>query len=293
MIIRPERVDDYPAIANLHARAFHLRYSEASIVALQRHRSTFDPELSFVADDGGMIVGHALFNPHTIRLLDQDVSAVNLAPIAVEPGFQGRGIGTALIEEGHAASKTKGHRVSFLVGHPGYYPRFGYRMHAYGAASISMPALPAASEGMARRSPVEADVPALVRLWQEDQARVDFAVFPGHDLLDWLSPNPMIHAHVYTEGENGSIRGYARIHDSEPTKPRVFLARDAHAAAVIASSLVQEVEAESRSAIVLPLHPSARCAQGLPVPFPRPMAPAMAVSLASVLLDEYLQAVEA
>jgi putative acetyltransferase len=54
MIIRPERVTDYPEIGNLHMRAF-------GIVALLRHRRTFDPELSLVAEINGRLVGHVLF----------------------------------------------------------------------------------------------------------------------------------------------------------------------------------------------------------------------------------------
>lgn len=130
MIIRSETVADYAAIADLHARAFGHRSHEALIIALHRHRAVFDAELSLVAEIDGCVVGHALFSPHRVRLLGQDTPAVNLAPIAVDPGRQGRGIGGRLIVEGHSIASAKGYAFSFLLGHTSYYPRFGYRTHA-------------------------------------------------------------------------------------------------------------------------------------------------------------------
>ncbi|MDQ6660501.1 MAG: GNAT family N-acetyltransferase, partial [Chloroflexota bacterium] len=89
MIIRPERVTDYAEIGSLHARAFGNRPGESIIVALHRQRSAFDPELSLVAESNGRVVGHVLFSPHQMRLLDQTIPTVNLAPIAVDPAYQG------------------------------------------------------------------------------------------------------------------------------------------------------------------------------------------------------------
>jgi predicted N-acetyltransferase YhbS len=90
MNVRPQTPRDYAAIATLHARAFGERAAEALIVALLRHRAAFDPELSLIADEGGRVVGHALFSPQAIRLLGETVAVVNLAPIAVDPAYQGR-----------------------------------------------------------------------------------------------------------------------------------------------------------------------------------------------------------
>ncbi|HEY8285015.1 MAG TPA: hypothetical protein VIJ28_11575 [Chloroflexota bacterium] len=63
MTIRPEAAADYAAIADLHARAFGHRTGEALVVALLRHRGSFDPELSLVAEMDGRVVGHVLFSP--------------------------------------------------------------------------------------------------------------------------------------------------------------------------------------------------------------------------------------
>src|SRR5215471_15938619 len=98
--IRSETIPDYAGIAALHARAFGERPAEALIVALHRQRPAFDPDLSLVAELDGRVVGHALFSPHIVRLLGQDVRAVNLAPIAVDPAHQRSGIGGRLIVAG-------------------------------------------------------------------------------------------------------------------------------------------------------------------------------------------------
>lgn len=139
ILIRPERVTDYAEISSLHARAFGSRTGEPLVVALHRQRRVFDPELSLVAEIDGHLVGHVLFSPHQIRLLDSTIPAVNLAPIAVQPVYQGQGIGGQLITEGHAIAVSKGYTVSFLLGHTTYYPRFGYQTHAYGSSQLLLP----------------------------------------------------------------------------------------------------------------------------------------------------------
>ena len=134
--IRHEQITDYATIGELHARAFGNRAAESTIVALLRLRRAFDPELSLVAEIDGRVIGHALFSPYQIRLLGQTIPAVNLAPIAVEPKYQGQGIGGHLILEGHRLAATRGYLVCFLLGHTSYYPRFGYQTHAFGSAQV-------------------------------------------------------------------------------------------------------------------------------------------------------------
>jgi putative acetyltransferase len=102
MAIRPETPHDYSAIAGLHERAFGDRAANAMIVALHRHRAAFDPDLSLVAEEGGQVVGHVLLSPRDIRLLGETVCAVNLAPIAIDPSHQRRGIGGRLLDAGAA-----------------------------------------------------------------------------------------------------------------------------------------------------------------------------------------------
>src|SRR5690349_4848960 len=132
MIIRPETPADYADIAAITARAFDNRSYEPVVTALLRHRRAYDPDLALVAEADGHVVAHAMFATHTVRLMGQDVAAVNLGPIAVDITHQRSGIGGALIAEGHQIARSKGALISFLLGHPTYYPRFGYKTRAFG-----------------------------------------------------------------------------------------------------------------------------------------------------------------
>jgi putative acetyltransferase len=258
MHIRPETVFDYAAIAALHLRAFGERPTEPLVVTLQRQSPAFDPELSLVAEQDGRVIGHVLFLPHTVRLLGQDVRAVNLAPIAVDPAAQRQGIGGQLIAAGHALARDKGYAFSFLLGHTSYYPRHGYLMRAYGASSLALPAAGLPQPSLVIRKPREADTAALRALWRRAEANVDFALDPGGELLDWLSPNPAIAATVFLDGEE--VVGYMRVHASAPAKPRVFLARDAATARQMAAQIAV---AAGVSEVILPLHPASAGAKEL------------------------------
>lgn len=280
--IRPEQPADYAAIAAVHVRAFEHRASEALIVALHRQRRAFDPGLSLVAEADGRIVGHALFSPQTIRLLGADVPAVNLAPIAVDGAWQGAGIGGRLIRAGHAAAQGRGYALSFLLGHTSYYPRFGYRTHAYGASALTVPVAATAAGGLTPRTPTKADLPALRALWLHEEGAVDMAIAPGPDLLDWLSPNPAIETLVWADGEG--LQGYTRVHRAEPAKPRMFLARSHSAARQLAAAL----GARSGSAeLALPLHPASASAGAFGAPAAAAWDAAMVCPLAPGPFDAY------
>ena len=79
-------------------------------------------ELSLVAERAGTIVGHVLFT----RARAGEVDAVLLAPLAVSPEWQGRGVGSALAREGLARAVALGFGIALVLGHPDYYPRFGF-----------------------------------------------------------------------------------------------------------------------------------------------------------------------
>ena len=72
-------------------------------------------------------LGHAVFSPVGIDGGDFFGSAVGLGPVAVHPDHQRLGVGSLLIETGLARLKSAGHDVVVVLGHPGYYPRFGFR----------------------------------------------------------------------------------------------------------------------------------------------------------------------
>ena len=83
--------------------------------------------LSLVAEEDGRIVGHLLFTEMSIETAEAPFPAVCLGPLAVAPLYQRRGIGGRLVEEGLRQLRDAGHSAVFLLGHPSYYPRFGFR----------------------------------------------------------------------------------------------------------------------------------------------------------------------
>lgn len=82
--------------------------------------------LSLVAEVGGQIVGHILFSAVTIHTETGVIEALALAPMAVLPMHQRRGIGSKLVEEGLRACRDAGHKIVLVLGHPAFYPRFGF-----------------------------------------------------------------------------------------------------------------------------------------------------------------------
>ncbi|QBD80757.1 N-acetyltransferase [Ktedonosporobacter rubrisoli] len=288
--IRPERVTDYSQIGNLHAQAFGNRAGEPAIVALLRQRRAFDPALSLLAEIDGQVVGHVLFSPYQMSLGGQLVPAVNLAPIAVSPAYQGQGIGGQLIREGHRLAAAKGYIVSVLIGHPTYYPRFGYQMHAFGLARLELSLTADKGEPLTVRPPQQADVAALCALWQREEADVDMVFAPEPDLLAWLSPDPAVRALVFLRADQ--VVGYTRVHSAEPTNPRIFLARDAETAHAMLASIAHQFGGQEPGTIyTLPLHPASALAPALGQATVSSESWAMACSLVPGPLEDYMAGV--
>ena len=88
---------------------------------------TARPLLSLVAEEGGRIVGHVLFTRVSLEPEDRHFSARILAPLAVEEGSQAKGIGGRLIREGLRRLADSGVDLVFVLGHPEYYPVYGFR----------------------------------------------------------------------------------------------------------------------------------------------------------------------
>lgn len=124
--IRQEIPADIPAIFEVNYQAF-AHYDEARLVDALRDARVFNPKLSLVAVFGDRIIGHIMFPPVTIESPGVITPAIALAPLVVHPDYQCRGVGTALIEEGLKVCRTLGHRIVIVIGHPGYYPRYGFR----------------------------------------------------------------------------------------------------------------------------------------------------------------------
>jgi putative acetyltransferase len=121
--IRPERSDDITAIRHVIQTAFG-RAAEADLVdALRRNGRTM---LSLVAEDNGRIIGHIMFSPVVIETAEGESHGAGLAPLAVWPERQNEGIGSQLVEEGLAECRRTGIPFVMVLGHPQYYPRFGF-----------------------------------------------------------------------------------------------------------------------------------------------------------------------
>lgn len=289
IIIRPERLDDYAAIGEVETRAF-AQAGVGVIPALQRQRSTFDPALSLVAEMSGHIIGHALFTPERMQILGQSVPVVNLGPIGVDPAYQGQGIGGFLIMKGHRVAVEKGYKLSFLLGHPTYYPHFGYlpQTHGWSQVTASLDNLPHTT--LETRLPTSDDPPTLLELWQHEEGAVDMAIAPGENLLDWLSPNPAVRTSVYLRDKQ--IVGYTRISGKEPTKPIVFMAQDSDAAKAIVATMAQQIEGDKPAEFVLPLHPLSASASAFGEAKMRTSDAAMICPLAPSPFDEYIAQVK-
>jgi putative acetyltransferase len=122
MRIRLERPADVAAVRAINEAAFGAG-QEANLVDALREREK--AHLSLVAERNGSILGHILFSPVTL-LGHADVKIMGLAPMAVSPTEQRQGIGSALVSGGLDRCKQRGVDAVVVLGHPTYYPRFGF-----------------------------------------------------------------------------------------------------------------------------------------------------------------------
>jgi len=126
IIIRKEITDDFDFIKNLNNKAFHQKH-EGELIENLRKRPEYISELSLLAVFDNKIIGHILFFPVTIVTPGDAYTTLSLAPMAVLPDFQKIGIGEKLIIEGLERAKSLGFASAVVLGHPEYYPRFGFR----------------------------------------------------------------------------------------------------------------------------------------------------------------------
>ncbi|OOZ13265.1 GNAT family N-acetyltransferase [Solemya velum gill symbiont] len=103
---------------------------------------TAQPPLSLVATADNSVVGHILFTSACIRHLDRKVSSSLLAPLAVHPECQGLGIGGQLINEGLRQLGEGDTQLVFVLGHPDYYPRYGFSPAGTRGLDAPYPILP-------------------------------------------------------------------------------------------------------------------------------------------------------
>jgi putative acetyltransferase len=122
MLIRTEEKTDWIAVHAVNEAAFGTS-AEANFVDILRQQAR--PIISLVADENGTIVGHIMFSPvelsgHSERRI------IGLAPMAVIPKHQRHGIGSALVRAGLDKCKQLGIEAVVVLGHPAFYPRFGF-----------------------------------------------------------------------------------------------------------------------------------------------------------------------
>lgn len=132
MRVRAENEEDHEEVRKLNESAFGTS-TEADLIAKLREDAR--PFISLVADKGGSIIGHVMFSPATLGG-HPELNLMALAPMAVAPKEQGQGVGSALVRAGLAECRKRGIGAVALIGHPEYYPRFGFLPGAqYGIAS--------------------------------------------------------------------------------------------------------------------------------------------------------------
>lgn len=157
LIVRPEVPADHEAIRHVNRLAFG-QDDEARLADALRDGGYL--RVSLVAGQGGQVVGHILFSDLPILTHAGTISALALAPMAVLPEFQNQGVGSALVRRGLEECRRQGHRIVVVLGHPAFYPRFGFSPKL--AASLDSPfsgresfmaleLVPGALEGVAGR----------------------------------------------------------------------------------------------------------------------------------------------
>ncbi|HYK05763.1 MAG TPA: N-acetyltransferase [Thermoanaerobaculia bacterium] len=124
MRVRKETRSDATGVRRVNELAFG-RSSEADLVDVLRREA--DPFLSFVAEEDGEVIGHILFTPVNVELRAGGVAKIlGLAPMSVVPGRQREGVGSMLVVTGLEECRLAGFRAVVVLGHPEYYPRFGF-----------------------------------------------------------------------------------------------------------------------------------------------------------------------
>jgi len=128
--IRQENKNDYKEVFNLIKKAFETEeYSdkkEQFLVERLREANSFIPELSLVAEESGVIIGHILITKVKINKELKSFESLALAPVSVLPKEQGKGIGGRLIKFAHKKAIELNYKSIVLLGHENYYPKFGY-----------------------------------------------------------------------------------------------------------------------------------------------------------------------
>ena len=121
--IRKEKAKDYDAVRKINDKAFG-QPDEGHIV--DKIREACEEIISLVAVEGEKVVGHIFFSPTEITHNGKIIKGMGLAPMAVHPDYQNKGIGSSLVSEGIKRVTKTSCPFIIVLGHDKYYPRFGF-----------------------------------------------------------------------------------------------------------------------------------------------------------------------
>jgi putative acetyltransferase len=121
-MIRNEQRNDSSTVHSIYAAAFETT-AEADLVDVLRIKAI--PNISLVAQENDVLVGHILFTPVSITG-HNDLTIMGLAPMAVLPEFKNKGIGSNLVKAGLQKCKELGSDAVVVLGHPNFYSKFGF-----------------------------------------------------------------------------------------------------------------------------------------------------------------------
>lgn len=122
MLVREEQERDHAEVHAVNLAAFETP-AEAKLVI--RLRKEARPTISMVAVKGEEVVGHILFSP-VVLSEHESLQIMGLAPVAVAPEHQRKGVGSSLVRAGLKRCKETGYGAVVVLGHPEYYPHFGF-----------------------------------------------------------------------------------------------------------------------------------------------------------------------
>jgi putative acetyltransferase len=123
IVVRTENLEDRKSVRRVNELAFE-QPNEADLVDALRANAR--PYVSLVAVIDEQVVGHIFFSPVSIESENSAFTAMGLAPMAVLPEYQNQGIGSQLVREGLRECERLGEDIVVVLGHPNYYPRFGF-----------------------------------------------------------------------------------------------------------------------------------------------------------------------